>query len=110
LENGRFVNIHGTVRIELTDKILRDAEACVEGYDTKHIAVPGETITYQPGGQHPLIPEVIPLIKSEEIIVIVLVIVEYCDAGGERHRTRTCFVYDPNKRTCFAYNKYNYMK
>lgn len=26
------------------------------------------------------------------------------------HRTRTCFVYDPNKRTCWNYNKYNYMK
>lgn len=109
-EYGRFIDIHGTRQIELTEKSLQVAEEGVAGYGIEHIAVPGETITFQPGGQHPLIPEVIPLIKSGGIIVVVLVVVEYHDAGGVRHRTRTCFVYDAKKRTCFNYNKYNYMK
>lgn len=106
--NGRFRNIGGTLIIELDEKALNEAEAALI-LENSHAVVPDQTIRVAPGGQHPLIPEVIPLIKSGKIIVVVLVIVEYSDIQGDKHRTRACFVYDPNKKTCFEYSRYHYM-
>ena len=108
-ENGRFENIGGTLFVELDEDNLKKAESSMILEKTSHVAVPGQTIRFTPGGQHPLIPEVIPLINSEQVIVVVVVIIEYSDVRGDRHRTRACFIYDPHKRTCFEYSRYNYM-
>ncbi len=107
--NGRFENVNGTIMIELDENLLKQAEASMILGKTSHVAVPGQTIRFEPGGQHPLIPEVIPLINSEKVIVVVVVIIEYSDIQGTRHRTRACFVYDPHKRICFEYSRYHYM-